>query len=611
MRLCTDYEPINKSPYASYHQHALVSPDTLTLSLPEQHQEKEDDNNPPKSIHGLFASHQEAQEASLEWAQEIHTCSIKKAALQQKMTYNCVYAAASTDKRLSRLDKLDKVTCGLAPVTAVNTPTMELIADCGVEPRELGRGIVNNQRIVMPYYEDYKKVRQSVMERSTKGPVETLRYGLFGESSDWDEVKFVSEKQVIEQMAGKSLTQGVGRKLMANFTRILRSTLGGRTSSKTPQKGAPAVKQEMMSPDAPAQEFDGEFEGYVPEGTFVSSVSHIRSYIQGFIDLVKGMWTSRSSNPATQPYTPTKAPMIFRTFPNENWNPREWITKRLSVHPKTNYWHNEELMAKVRLHADPIIARKRVESVAIKDVQDMLSSLFDDATPVKDSHLLVWMICLYMHEKLEDNAQWSLSPLFTARKMSSIYNFIYHLSNDLGGVTVMKVLSSRGHSPRLYSCEEGTYHYPGLSQTLWADVGNAMYAHMNKQLGLISDAPGINAVNAGDVIEIAYNLYAMYATLNIDVPMLLGVDPSVLQGWWAQVNLIQRDAYIQSASMLAGKGPGESRFEQVCVYVSGLTQFNPTEAISYVKGKESHSASCPVPYCRICGSVVGKYSVIG
>ena len=81
-----------------------------------------------------------------------------------------------------------------------------------------------------------------------------------------------------------------------------------------------------------------------------------------------------------------------------------------------------------------------------------------------------------------------------------------------------------------------------------------MYGHMNKELRLVSDAPGMNQVVAGDVIEIAYNLYTMYATLNIDVALLLNVDPSVLQGWWAQVNLIQRDAYIETAAMLAGKG---------------------------------------------------------
>ena len=484
---------------------------------------------------------------------------------------------------------------------------MDLIADCGVEPQDLGRGIVNNQQVVMPYYLAYKEVRKSVVERSTVGPVETLRHGLFKDSSDWDEVKFVSEKQVIEQMAGKSLVQGIGPKLMANFTRLMRYTLGAKTPEpKTPYNRSSTVKQEMTSPNAPGQEFDGEYGGYVPEGTFVSSMSFVRSYVHAFTELVKNVWKGKALNPATQPYIPSKAPMIFRCFSNEGWNPRDWITKRLSIHPKVNYWENEELMAKVRSIADPLIQTRRVGVGTAKQLQDVLSGLFNDKTPIRDSHILIWMICLYMHTELEKKSQWKLAPLYTHHKMSSIYRFIYHLANDLGNVAVMKALSQRGHSPRLYKCEEGTYHYPGLSQTLWADVGNAMYGYMNKELGLVSDAPGISSVNAGDVVEIAYNLYAMYATLNIDVAMLLNVDPSVLQGWWAQVNLIQRDAYIQTAAMLGGKGPSESRFEQVCIYVSGLTQFNATEAISNVRGKESHTATCPVPYCRVCGSTVGK-----
>ena len=607
MRLCTDYEQINKSPYASYHQHALVSPDTLALSIPDQLQEREDEHTPPKPIHGLFANHLEAQKTAQEWGEEIHACSIKKAARQQKMTYNCVYAGASTDPRFSRLDKLDKVSCGLAPLVTVTTPTMDLIADCGVEPRDLGRGMDNNQQVVMPYYVAYQEVRKSVVERSTVGPVETLRHGLFKDSSDWDEVKFVSEKQVIEQMAGKALAPGIGSKLMANFTRLMRYTLGAKDPEpKTPANKTSAVKQEMTSSTAPGQEFDGEYNGYVPEGRFVSSMSFVRSYINSFTELVKNVWSGRGSNPATQPYIPSKAPMIFRCFSNEGWNPRDWITKRLNLTPRVSYWEDEGLMAKVHQIADPIIQNKRKGVGKAKDLQDTLSALFNDKTSIRDSHLLIWMICLHIHAELEGNSKWSLAPLYTQHKLSSIYHFIYHLTNDLGNVAVMKALSQRGHSPRLYQCEEGTYHYPGLSQTLWADVGNAMYGHLNKELRLISDAPGIKQGVAGDVIEIAYNLYAMYATLNIDVALLLDVDPSVLQGWWAQVNLIQRDAYIHTAAMLAGKGPSESRFELVCIYVSGLTQLNATEAISVVKGKESHTATCPVPWCRICGSTVGK-----
>ena len=260
--------------------------------------------------------HREAQETAKEWGQEIHACSIKKAARQQNMTYNCVYAGASTDPRISRLSKLDKVSCGLAPLVTVTTPTMDLIADCGVKPQDLGQGMINNQQVVMPYYVAYQEVRKSVVARSTVGPVETLRHGLFKESSDWDEVKFVSEKQVIEQMAGKALAPEIGSTLLANFTRLMRYTLGTKDpETKTPQNKTSAVKQEMTSPAG--QEFDGEYNGYVPEGRFVSSMNFVRSYITSFTELVKNVWNGRGSNPATQPYIPTKAPIIFRCFSNE------------------------------------------------------------------------------------------------------------------------------------------------------------------------------------------------------------------------------------------------------------------------------------------------------
>ena len=81
-----------------------------------------------------------------------------------------------------------------------------------------------------------------------------------------------------------------------------------------------------------------------------------------------------------------------------------------------------------------------------------------------------------------------------------------------------------------------------------------MYGYMTKHLNLVSDAPNIGPELAGDVIEIAYNLYFMFAALNIDVASLVGIDPSILTGWWAQVTMIQRDAYIQSAAIIGGKG---------------------------------------------------------
>ena len=72
------------------------------------------------------------------------------------MTYHCEYSTASTDERLLRLKNLDKVTCGLASVVRLSTPTIKAIADHGVEPRELGHGIMSNQQIVMPYYTAYQ-----------------------------------------------------------------------------------------------------------------------------------------------------------------------------------------------------------------------------------------------------------------------------------------------------------------------------------------------------------------------------------------------------------------------------------------------------------------------
>ena len=95
--------------------------------------------------------------------------------------------------------------------------------------------------------------------------------------------------------------------------------------------------------------------------------------------------------------------------------------------------------------------------------------------------------------------------MYTDANLGSIFNFIYHSSHDLGGVLVMK-----GLAPRLYKCEEGYPHYPQYTQTMWADVGNAMYGYMNKHLNLVSDAPNLGEELSGDVIEIAYNLYFMW-----------------------------------------------------------------------------------------------------
>ena len=63
-------------------------------------------------------------------------------------------------------------------------------------------------------------------------------------------------------------------------------------------------------------------------------------------------------------------------------------------------------MAKVHQFADPIIENRRWGIGSAKELQDKLSALFDDKTrSVKDSHILVWMICLYMHTELEKNSK--------------------------------------------------------------------------------------------------------------------------------------------------------------------------------------------------------------
>ena len=59
--------------------------------------------------------------------------------------------------------------------------------------------------------------------------------------------------------------------------------------------------------------------------------------------------------------------------------------------------------------------------------------------------------------------------------------------------------------------------------------------------------------------------------------------------------------------MLGGKGCSTTRFEQVCIYIC-LDSRNllPPRLFQNVRGKESHSASCPVRYCHVCGTTVGK-----
>ena len=115
----------------------------------------------------------------------------------------------------------------------------------------------------------------------------------------------------------------------------------------------------------------------------MSSMNFVRSYITSFTDLLKELWNGKETNPTEQPYIPTKAPMIFRWFPNESWNPRDWITKRLSLTPRVSYWDDEVLMAKVRQIADPVIAGKRNNVGKAQDLQETLTGLFNDKISLK------------------------------------------------------------------------------------------------------------------------------------------------------------------------------------------------------------------------------------
>ena len=164
--------------------------------------------------------------------------------------------------------------------------------------------------------------------------------------------------------------------------------------------------------------------------------------------------------------------MLFQWHPNTAWNPE-----------RSEYWDNQELIAKVREFAASHIASRRKGTVAAKTLNQAVGHLFEQKN-IRDAHIFAWMVVLHMHEELEDAGEWSLPTLYEDEKLNSIFSFIFHLSNDLGSVTVMKALSQRGHSPRLYECEEGTSHYPKQTSTMWADVGNAMYGYVAKHLEL-------------------------------------------------------------------------------------------------------------------------------
>ena len=110
------------------------------------------------------------------------------------------------------------------------------------------------------------------------------------------------------------------------------------------------------------------------------------------------------------------------------------------------FWHDDDLLKKVYEVAESHIESRRHGNPAAKHLQGEINYLFDEKVRgEKESHILAWMVVPHMHSELEANSIWSLPPLFTEEKMSSIFNFIYHLTNDLGSVLVMKALAQRGH----------------------------------------------------------------------------------------------------------------------------------------------------------------------
>ena len=281
MRLCTEYEQINKSPLASYHQHALVSPDTLSLILPDKLREREDNHNPPIALHGLTSNHQEAQAIAEEWGKEIHACSVGKLASMTKMTYSCEYSTASVDERFVRLKTLDKTTCGLAFTVKLSTPTMEAIADWGSWTRTSGLG----PRWVRWGHSDM--VCQRILVPGTR---------LF----------FVSEQHVIEELATGTLTKRMGTKFITNFTQLMSRAFGREKDvAKTPERKPSSIKQ----------------------GKFISAANHVRAHVKGFADKLRNLWrgvTDRERQTLHSKESTNDLSLAFKTTHGiqENGSPR-------------------------------------------------------------------------------------------------------------------------------------------------------------------------------------------------------------------------------------------------------------------------------------------------
>ena len=186
MRTCQQHEQINRSPYASYHQHALVTPDTLVLNPPERTTPIELDVNPPTAIHGFVDSHEEAEDVVQRWSETLNACNIREAATMSSMTYYCQLMPDSTKPRFVRLRNLDKTRCGLASTRIATTPVMDIIADVGIRESDLGTGCTLNQGMVAPFFQAYHDVQRSIIQRlNGKGPIAALKSTIPKDSSQW------------------------------------------------------------------------------------------------------------------------------------------------------------------------------------------------------------------------------------------------------------------------------------------------------------------------------------------------------------------------------------------------------------------------------------------
>ena len=66
---------------------------------------------------------------------------------------------------------------------------------------------------------------------------------------------------------------------------LMKNAFGQRTSQKeptTPQREAKRIKEETQSPAAPSQEYKDQYQGFVPEGTFISLAHSARDFVVSF-----------------------------------------------------------------------------------------------------------------------------------------------------------------------------------------------------------------------------------------------------------------------------------------------------------------------------------------